>query len=273
MEIRSHLEQATCTTCTVCTASTYSPSIGCERLLRDIMGSDDLFGGKIMIFGGDFRQCLPVVPKGNRAAIVNASLGRSYMWPRIRKFRLKENVRARNGGPEAAEQQAWADQLQRYGEGTEPTVQIGQNDDYIRVPNDIAMPTENLDDLIEADFGVLKTDPGQLPNLSGRVILSTTNRVVDEINEKVMGMLQTPEVVYCSADSVPGAVEENLWPIEFLNGLNISGLPPHQLKLKVGIPVILLRNMDRYPFTSIFLTIVMHQPHVRLKHTLTGAFV
>ncbi len=37
-----------------------------NRLLQDIMGRHDLpFGGKLMIFGGDFRQVLPVVPRGD----------------------------------------------------------------------------------------------------------------------------------------------------------------------------------------------------------------
>ena len=31
------------------------------------------FGGKIMVFGGDFLQVLSVVPKSTRAEVVNAS--------------------------------------------------------------------------------------------------------------------------------------------------------------------------------------------------------
>jgi hypothetical protein len=42
--------------------------------MRDIMGRKDLpFGRKTVIFGGDFRQVLPVVRKGSRAQIVGAS--------------------------------------------------------------------------------------------------------------------------------------------------------------------------------------------------------
>ena len=32
-----------------------------DRTLRDLCGVDKLFGGKVVVVGGDFRQCLPVV--------------------------------------------------------------------------------------------------------------------------------------------------------------------------------------------------------------------
>ena len=54
-----------------------------DRTLRDITGRPDvLFGGKVVVLGGDFRQILPVVPRGNRGQIVAASLKRStIIWP------------------------------------------------------------------------------------------------------------------------------------------------------------------------------------------------
>jgi ATP-dependent DNA helicase PIF1 len=36
----------------------------------------------------------------------------------------------------------------------------------------------------------------------------------------------------------------NYYPSKFLNTLTPNGLPPHVLKLKIGCPVILLRNID-----------------------------
>jgi ATP-dependent DNA helicase PIF1 len=51
-----------------------------DRTLQDLMTREDPslekvpFGNKIMLFGGDFRQILPVVKNGNRSSIVNASI-------------------------------------------------------------------------------------------------------------------------------------------------------------------------------------------------------
>ncbi|XP_071727342.1 uncharacterized protein [Rutidosis leptorrhynchoides] len=41
---------------------------------------DTLFGGKIVVFGGDFRQILHVIQKGKRENIVAASVNSSYLW-------------------------------------------------------------------------------------------------------------------------------------------------------------------------------------------------
>ncbi|XP_015064677.1 uncharacterized protein LOC107009882 [Solanum pennellii] len=66
-----------------------------DRSFRDIMDIDKPFGGKVMVFGGDFRQVLPVVPKSTRVEIVNASLVKSYLWPLMEKIQFTRNMRAR----------------------------------------------------------------------------------------------------------------------------------------------------------------------------------
>jgi ATP-dependent DNA helicase PIF1 len=47
-----------------------------DRTLQDLMSgtskADNIFGGKVVVFGGDFRQILPVIPKGTRSEIVNS---------------------------------------------------------------------------------------------------------------------------------------------------------------------------------------------------------
>ena len=38
--------------------------------------------------------------------------------------------------------------------------------------------------------------------------------------------------------------QQALLPTEFLNQINISGMPPHKLRLKIGPPIIMLRNLN-----------------------------
>jgi len=48
-----------------------------ELSLRDLCNQNQIFGGKIVIFGGDFRQILLVVTKGTGADIVASSVSRA----------------------------------------------------------------------------------------------------------------------------------------------------------------------------------------------------
>jgi ATP-dependent DNA helicase PIF1 len=66
---------------------------------------------------------------------------------------------------------------------------------------------------------------------------------VDMINSNMIERFPGEEHVYYSFDSAEDDTNNN-YPIEFLNTLNPGGLPPHLLKLKVGCPIILLRNID-----------------------------
>jgi ATP-dependent DNA helicase PIF1 len=38
------------------------------------------FGGLVVVFGGNFQQILPVVPRGTRENVVAATLNRSSIW-------------------------------------------------------------------------------------------------------------------------------------------------------------------------------------------------
>lgn len=41
------------------------------------------FGGVVVVFSGDFRQVLPVVKRGSRAAIVAMTIQKSQLWNKV----------------------------------------------------------------------------------------------------------------------------------------------------------------------------------------------
>ena len=62
-------------------------------------------------------------------------------------------------------------------------------------------------------------------------------------------MIQGKSKTYLSSDeAIPvgkdGVVTELLYPPEYLNTLKFQGLPPHDLTLKIGTPIMLLRNVN-----------------------------
>ena len=51
--------------------------------------------GKLVVLMGDFRQILPVVRRGRRADIVNATLKTSSLWAEVTTLSLTENMRVK----------------------------------------------------------------------------------------------------------------------------------------------------------------------------------
>ena len=67
-----------------------------DRSMKDIMGSNDNmpFAGKVVVFGGDFRQILHVIPAAGRAEIVLNSLNSSYLWKHVKVRQLTKKYEA-----------------------------------------------------------------------------------------------------------------------------------------------------------------------------------
>ena len=61
-----------------------------------------------------------------------------------------------------------------------------------------------------------------------------------------MSLFPDRSVVYKSADTIAEGLSQT-YPTEFLNSLTLSGLPPHEMELKVGCSVILLHNLQAGP--------------------------
>ncbi|XP_028092348.1 ATP-dependent DNA helicase PIF1-like [Camellia sinensis] len=108
-----------------------------NQTLIDITGVDYPFGGKIMVFGGDFRQVLPVVPKGTKAETITASIVKSPLWSHIQIIRLKQNMRSIND-------QRFGEFLLFVGDGVQPTI----IDEMIKIPTSMAIPWNGEESIV-----------------------------------------------------------------------------------------------------------------------------
>lgn len=66
------------------------------------MSDDDvecqqIFGGKNVIFGGDFKQVLPFLPKDTRSDIMHSTINASYIWDHCKVLNLTKNTRLQSG--------------------------------------------------------------------------------------------------------------------------------------------------------------------------------
>lgn len=85
--------------------------------------------------------------------------------------------------------------------------------------------------------------------LQERVIFAPTLEIVESVNDYIVSLNQTEKNIYLSFDAICNLdsnidLLEDLHTPNFLNNIKCFGVLNHKLKLKVGIPVMLLRNID-----------------------------
>jgi len=77
-----------------------------DKTLNDVMKhhkkSNSVFGGKVVVFKGDFRHILLVIPRGTRSDIVNATINASYLWEHCQVMTLTKNMRLLQTGLETS---------------------------------------------------------------------------------------------------------------------------------------------------------------------------
>ncbi|XP_019161024.1 PREDICTED: uncharacterized protein LOC109157627 [Ipomoea nil] len=228
-----------------------------DRTMRDLMrfknsrSSTMTFGGKTVVLGGDFRQILPVILKGTRQDIIQASINSSYLWNNCEVLRLTKNLRLRGvtNEDDVEKLDSFAKWIADLGDGN-----LGEDNDVdcnTIMPYSIVLENEvdPIKQIVESTFPEYRSGNMDETQLENRAILAPTLDVVDEVNEYMNGINQAASRTYLSCDSVCKAeanfdMQSQVHTTEFLNSLRCSGVPNHSLTLKMGTPVMLLRNID-----------------------------
>lgn len=135
---------------------------------------------------------------------------------------------------------SFSNQLLQLGEGKHPFKPY----EIITLPTNFCVMKPTIQEMIDTVFINISTNYKNHNWLHERGILSTKNDDVNRINHYILQKIPGPSVKYKSIDTV---IEEHTavnYPIEFLNSLEITGLPPHVLILKIGAPLMIIRNLD-----------------------------
>ncbi|GAA0157450.1 DNA helicase [Lithospermum erythrorhizon] len=209
-----------------------------NKLLQDLCENSRPFGGKLIVFGGDFRQVLPVVRGGGRADQVDASIVSSNLWKHFKKLELTDNMRAK-------EDPGFVDFLMRIGNGEELINCRGE----IEIPQPMLIPYTSMEESIEAlisyvypDMRLFEKHPFEMMK---RAILCPKNEFIDDINSRLIKRISGQEFIYISDDRAKNVCDQGEY-VDYLNSLEPKGLPQHRLVLKVNSPVILLRNINPF---------------------------
>ena len=212
-----------------------------SRFYQDLLDDKSCpFGGAVVVCGGDFRQQPPVIKRGKKADVLSLCVKKSNIWHKFLPIRLTENMRARES------EKSFCEWLLKIGNGDEGVwAEIGADKllDSSKVPEGCSP----FDALIESVFGMDSTNLGYIDHekLASSAILCARNEHTHLINEEILSRLPGEMSVSHSVDSAVGVDDSPVeYPPEFLHGLYPSGMPPHELKLKVGCVVMLLRNTN-----------------------------
>lgn len=214
------------------------------------------FGGKVVVLGGDLRQILPVIEGGTRAQIVDAATVNSPLWNHVTVLHLTKNMRLLSPNVDSEAQKelaAFSQWILDIGEGKiEATATEGETEAaWIKIPQELLlMPNDNkIACLIDTVYPDLSSKYNDITYLGARAILRPTNEAADSINDHIVSLIpgeQKQHLSYDKVTKVPGTHDsyDLLYPVEFLNSLNGNNFPQHELNLKKGVPVMLLRNLN-----------------------------
>ena len=198
-----------------------------DRSLKDLVPAEDKekkFGGIIILVSGDFRQLLPVLEKACRAEIVNHTLKNSVtLWDnKVIKLRLRQYMRVKKEMEKFPHDRVLHEELQTHeqflldlGEGKLPAHATADGYNLIEIPS--SMCHTSKEEVIEKVFDDFQSHIGDMEYFQGRVLLATTNKIVDEVNEEMVERIPGDLHTFHSIDTVTDIDNSTMFPTEFLN--------------------------------------------------------
>lgn len=210
-----------------------------DRTLQDFRSNRQLFGGALILLAGEFRQTLPVIPGATPADELNACLKTSILWHHVRTLKLTKNMRVQLQRDASASR--FSKQLLDLGNGRMPS---DPTTNCITFPPDFCQMTLSIEELINCVFPNIERNFKNKEWLCERALLAAKNIDVNSINSAILNKIDETAATYKSIDTVTREEDAVNYPVEFLNSLDVPGFPPHVLQLKIGVPIILLRNID-----------------------------
>jgi hypothetical protein len=156
--------------------------------------------GTTFVLAGDLRQTLPVVTRGTRNQVLDATIMRSPLWQpsNWKLHHLQVNMRVQRllaQGLDASEQAGFANWLLRVGDGVDGPL--------LSLRSDIIHPSTELPDLIDSVYGSFDNPTNRLPShLKDRCIVSPKNYSIKILNDLMTEAFPGMERIYTSVNTV-----------------------------------------------------------------------
>nr|GFA55958.1 hypothetical protein [Tanacetum cinerariifolium] len=109
-------------------------------------GHNKVFGGKVVVLGGDFRQIIPVVTNGTRFDVATSAVNKSdLIWRNCKVYVLSINMHLRNrtlADSNVEQLRLCTNWLLDMGDGRLPAIALDGEDEatWITIPDDLLLP-------------------------------------------------------------------------------------------------------------------------------------
>jgi ATP-dependent DNA helicase PIF1 len=190
-----------------------------NRSLQRLMKNEAYFGGKCIVFLGDFRQLAPVESTGCTAS--RLSVTQADWFDLSVKIEFTFNFRA-------SRDMAYAALLESIGDG---------------IINEIEVPASRRMLDIEEMIDQVYVD-GITNYTNKNMILAMTLDQCADINEKCMLRVPGDAKLAVASDDLRSCTSPDLYPPEYIASLNFGGVPPAQLTFKKHARYMIIKNYN-----------------------------
>ena len=217
-----------------------------DRTLREIMQNDVPFGGKLIVFLGDFKQLLPVVP-GSKS---DNTIKHCDWWHQAKVIEFTHNFRA-HLNPE------YAQFLDDVGNG--------------RVVDIPVPPSSSVGNMHELVLKVYGEDMTLVPRLK-HLILALTLEACITVNNYCLDRLPSESLSATAFDDMQFNKDLDAYPADYIASLTLHGVPPSTLNLKVQGRYMLVKNYDakRGAINGTLCELLVSSRHVLQMRLLSG---
>ncbi|GJZ68568.1 DNA helicase [Tanacetum coccineum] len=164
-----------------------------------------LFGGKLVLLGGDFRQTLLLKKGASKMEIIASCISEYALWPSFKVFTLKQNMRLARPDTTLEEHSlvnSFASWLLDIGDGKigRPAEEDPKNTPWIDIPASYCLtPDEQgLSKLINFVYDQSTLHTPSTMTLQQKAIVCPKNKTADIINFKVLDMVPGESTSYMS---------------------------------------------------------------------------
>lgn len=215
---REYIRQCTCICYDEVSMVSMAVAECLNKFLQDVMQSTAPFGGKVVVFSGDFKQLLPVEPRKKYPATIK----HCAWWQNVVVMRFTHNFRALQN-PE------FVAFLEDVGNG--------------RV-QDITIPEQSRVTCIPSMIAKIYGDDMSAVSGSRHMIMAFTLKTCNEINSQCMAKIETEELLATAFDDTRDNKQPDFYTPEYLAALPLNGVPPALLSLKPTARYIITKNYN-----------------------------